>query len=565
MVPSSPPTTGNLFGFAEYLSALALLLVVLGTSDYRYRYRLLLMKYNLRLASVWVVTAIGVGILGIDVWFQNKLPVPIIMANANNLKAILAVIFLAFLIFTLAVALVAPPRFSPRNARRFLDIHYHLIHEGDTQKLLVVIEELQRSIPQIVALASEANEFIDGQQSKGKEAAQIAHAFLLLLGEERFCSLVVNKFPLFALQVLEHAKNKNLAQPMFQFARNIGQRFIQNTESAFYQEDSGYFSGLIGYNRPITKIVYGSYAFIEECATLGESALEVRFEDLQSFSRLQMRGFNRAALAFLIDYLKVTKGCAHPRSYALSRLMGSFETAISTTYQLDGLEAYFEHAAFSRLQVTVDFIGKALDLMSKHAAQPRSFRTAGQGDLRDIYDELADLIMKVIFEASAVSSPEWSAWWVQHNTVLSQLFGFEANSASRIVAFRVRRLLYAEIKSMDRFAHFENARYLGFCLLTLGLAPINRRSGTYRKFFPIQALAATWVKKNFARLWVEQPKVARACLMGTISYDSMKLRLVKTYSSDTKKEPDQAFLYVDPADAPTIKRNWFHLWRSKRC
>ena len=104
LVPSSPPTTGNLFGFAEYLSALALLLVVLGTSDYRYRYRLLLMKYNLRLASVWVVTAIGVGILGIDVWFQNKLPVPIIMANANNLKAILAVIFLAFLIFTLAVA-----------------------------------------------------------------------------------------------------------------------------------------------------------------------------------------------------------------------------------------------------------------------------------------------------------------------------------------------------------------------------------------------------------------------------------------------------------------------------
>lgn len=102
----------DIFGLAEFIATLALLLVVVMISDFRYRYRLAVHQLNLKKIAFWMGLIVGFLILLIDVWFLNKLPVPAILNNANNLKAIVGVIFLAFVFYLIFVSFVRPAIFG---------------------------------------------------------------------------------------------------------------------------------------------------------------------------------------------------------------------------------------------------------------------------------------------------------------------------------------------------------------------------------------------------------------------------------------------------------------------
>jgi hypothetical protein len=89
--------------------------------------------------------------------------------------------------------------------------------------------------------------------------------------------------------------------PFAQFSRNVGEEFIANEASAFYQEDSGFESGLFGYMKPVTS-VFGSYELLERCATQNACPLDVDYRRLDTFDEKQMEGFSRAASAFFDSY-----------------------------------------------------------------------------------------------------------------------------------------------------------------------------------------------------------------------------------------------------------------------
>ncbi|MDR9764087.1 hypothetical protein RJJ37_31450 [Rhizobium redzepovicii] len=276
VLPAAGPQ-GSIFGLAEYLAALALFLVILTTSDYRYRYRLSLTRINLQSAGFWTTAFIGASLLSVDVWFANGMPVPKLLSNAVNLKAALGAVFLALLLRVFYVAVFSPPVFNRYNAKRFFWVHYHLIHEGNAEKLMVVAEELRRSVTRIVGTASKLRR--DTPENEVSDEAKFAYNFLLLMGDSRFCRLVVDKVPSLALILFaEFQKYPGVNLPVFQFARNVGREFVTNTSSAYYQEDSGYYSGLLGYDQPVTRTVFGSYHFIEQCAARGASPLEINLE-----------------------------------------------------------------------------------------------------------------------------------------------------------------------------------------------------------------------------------------------------------------------------------------------
>jgi hypothetical protein len=377
------------------------------------------------------------------------------------------------------------------------------------------------------------------------EHQAIAHDFLLLIGDQRFCRVVVDKVPAFAFVCfLKSQKYRHHHLPIFQFARNVGQEFIRNTTSSFYQEDSGYYSGFVGYVRPVTRIIFGSFEFVEQCAVDGASPLDTDYREFHAFNPTQMEGYTRASLAFLESCLVVTKGRAYPHSYALARMFGSLETAISGTYAINGMVDFINMPAYGHLRVVVDFINRATTLVSRYADRPRTLRISKPSQA-DIYDDLAESTFKTIFAASTVTTPPWTSWSIQHNTVWSDLFGFKDSAANKIIALKVRRLLYNEIKRMDQFANFKGARILGYCLHVLGLAPTNRHTGYHRECYPLQAAALGWAKANFKRLLADHPRVAKACLQGSVSYDSDTHRLVKSFENATEKEPQHEFLELD--------------------
>jgi hypothetical protein len=113
------------------------------TSDFRYSYRLSLTKADLRKAGFWVGLTVGVAILATDVWFENRLPVPKLISNPNNLKALFGFVFLLFVSRVISVAVIRRPRFEKGNAKQFFDTNYHLIHQGNPDRLQVVAEATQ--------------------------------------------------------------------------------------------------------------------------------------------------------------------------------------------------------------------------------------------------------------------------------------------------------------------------------------------------------------------------------------------------------------------------------------
>jgi len=300
LVRAHPSPSGSIFGLAEYLASLALFLVVIVTSDFRYSYRLSLTKTDLRKVGFWVGLSVGTAILVTDVWFENEFPIPKLISNPNNLKAIFGFVFLAFVFRVISVA----------------------------------------------------------------------------------------------------------------------------------------------------------------------------------------------------------------------------------------------------VKVTVDFINDAITLVEKHAVRPNTLRISDPLHA-DIYDDLANLIFKTIDAASFVSSPDWTSWAIQHNAVWSSIFGLHDNATYKIIALKVRRLLYDKIKEMDKFANFQGAHILGYCLNVLGLKLTDRHKGFQKEFYPLQAAALSWTKANFRKLLADYPNVAKACLQGQISYDVVNHRLIKTYANAIEKEPVRVFLDLD--------------------
>lgn len=542
LTPARVPDSNNIFGFAEYLASLALFLVVMTTSDFRFSYRLSLTKYDWKSAGFWLALGVGIALLTTDVWYQNGLPVPHFMTNPNNVKALIGLIFLAFVFVVISIALIRPPVFSKNNAEQFFRSNYHLIHQGDVERLQVVAEELIRSIGPIISLASLERQHLDASKVVPIEQ-RFAHDFLLLIGDDRFCRIVVDKVPAFALSTFQAAQRSNARLPIFQFARNIGQAFIRNTNSAFYQEDSGYYSGFVGIVRPITKVIFGDYRFVERCASDGASPLETDYREFTHFSPLQMEGYRRAALALFESCLEITKGRPFPHSYTLARMFDSFESVLIGVGELDGKKDYSSTPVFGRFSETIDFIKSAIQIVEKKAEPPKTLRIS---DIMhaDIYDDLARLIFECVFSASTVSSPAWTTWAIQHNTVWN-VFGLETNRTRRAIKIKVMRLMYDEIKKMNDWPNFKGARILGYCLNVLGLSAVDRHKGFQREDYPLQASAIMWAKKNFHRLTENNPRVADACLQGSVTYDADKRRLVKTFTNDTGKGPVQEFLELD--------------------
>jgi hypothetical protein len=288
-------------------------------SDFRYRYRLSLTRTNLRKVGFWIGFGIGTAILVTDVWFQNHLPIRKLISNANNLKALLGLLFLLFVFWLISVAIIRPPSFARMNAEQFFSAHYQFIHQGNPDRLQVLAEELPRSIERIVAFAAKTPPAdSDAKPTQMSLAEDRARHLLLLLGDRRFCRVVVDRAPAFAFACfLEAQKHIGDRLPIFQFARNIGQEFIRNTDSAFYQEDSGFDSGLVGYQKPVTNVVFGNYRFVERCASEGESPIDTDYQEFGKFNEKQMEGYTRAALAFFEAYITATHGRAYAHSYAV--------------------------------------------------------------------------------------------------------------------------------------------------------------------------------------------------------------------------------------------------------
>ena len=222
-----------------------------------------------------------------------------------------------------------------------------------------------------------------------------------------------------------------------QFARNVGEEFIVNTSSAFYQEDRGYNSGYFGYSKPITSAVFGSYELIERCASERASPLDLHYAVLGKLDATQMDGFTRAGLSFFDDYL--AKNHSQTHSYAFTRLLHSLKSCANGVYRLNDLSVDASTSPeYARFKSVADFTRRAIEKLAKSGIKPRALRSKDEV-YHDVYDALVQFIVDLISEAATVNVDSFLCWNIQHNTAWAILFSsFNKDYTFQVLRFKVR-------------------------------------------------------------------------------------------------------------------------------
>ena len=218
---------------------------------------------------------------------------------------------------------------------------------------------------------------------------------------------------------------------------------------------------------------------------------------------------------------------------------------------MDGADgSFYKLDEFKRLQVAVAFVDKVIKLLHEKNVPIHSKLKPSDIYPKGIHERLADLMAKLVFSASTVTKPDWTCWEVQHNTVWTELKGYDENETRKWLLKRVSRIIFDEVQRMDKWFNFKGARYLGYCLNVLGF--YDGRDKDFRKSeSPLRLAVLSWTKKNYARMRLESPKVAEACLHGSVSFDSDTFEIVKTYANNTGTKPNEDRFEVDKWLPPT--------------
>lgn len=545
------------FGFSEFLAGLALMVLAWTIADVRYRFRVRTAPIPLMGITFSVVAAIGLLTLLTDLWRSEQWLVPKgNLLTPGSWQAILGGSFLLTFLMWTWFAFIRPPIYGRYNADRYAQTLYRFVLKGSPTELAVIADELAYSASELVRHATDRGKLKnyrpgreDEKMSDPPKVEGYANDLLLLIADKRLCRAIVESSPGTALAVFQAmADSKKHGIQVETFAKNIVNEALANTDSFLYHEAEGYESGLIGYHKPLSQAMFANYAMVETIGTL----LDPDLYGKRKWDVAQWESYCRVVLMTFSSYVK--EGY-EGHSFVLYRAKGYIENAVSDLYTLNELTNAWDTDSSRRLRVVVEFIKDAVKILDEKGV-PDYVCIRGRekpGHLRETYyDHLAAMIFEVIFHASAVRSPPWGCWTIQHNSVWGELFNFNRLDcpAGKVVKFKVRRLLYKEIADMKRFPNFKGAKILGFCLNVMGLTA---RQGDYDKDSrALQKVVVAWTKRNFVWLHSYNPRVAETCLVNGMTFDVENRRLVRTSPAEgLRREPSYMYLDLDPPPPET--------------
>ncbi|PTA72087.1 MULTISPECIES: hypothetical protein [unclassified Stenotrophomonas] len=553
----------KIFGFSEFLAGLALMILAWTIADVRYRFRIRTAPIPLQGLTFGVVVMVGVFTLLTDLWRAEEWLVPQgNLLSPGSWQALLASLFLLTFLTWTWFAFIKPPTYGKRNAKRFAHTLYRFVLKGSPTDLAVVADELARSARALVHYATNRERFErfrggenhDEQRPEPSKVEAYANDILLLIADKRLCRAIVSSSPATALAVFQEiGKTGKYGVQIGTFARNIVDEALANKESFLYHEAEGYESGLIGYVKPLSQAMFANYEMVEEVQTMLAPDILRKSEWDSGY----WEAYCRVVLMTFHDY--VERGFWN-HSSVLYRAKGYIENAASDLYKLDGIPGTWDSDSVRRLRVVVKFIGDAVKVLDRKGV-PEYIRLRIKEEYghpgESFYDHIASMIFEVVLDASAVTSPQWECWTIQHNSVWGELLRSHRldNSAGKVIKFKLRRLLYDEVADMRRFPNFKGARILAFCLNVMGL---RLSQGNHdRDSRALHKAILAWTKRNYAWLHEYNPRIAEHCLVDGLTFEVDNLRIVKTYPAEgLRREPAYVYFDVDaaqPGDGPNAE------------
>lgn len=552
-VGTGPAT--KIFGFSEFLTAVALLALVYTIADVRYKFRIAVTPGSLYVATFSLIAIIGLQTLLTEVWIAEGWWTPrVAVITHNTWQGIFGLLFLGTFMTWMYYAFIRPPVFGRRNARRFAHELYRYILRGNDDELKVIAYELARSAVPLIRYSRRLPTRVGDRETSRREVRtkvevdDYAHDILLLIANRRFCRQVVAASPVTAQAFFEEmARADKFDVPIGQFARNISSEAVAQRGSFLYEEAEGYTSGLLGYLKPVSQAVYGNYELVEALANRVASPLDIHFEERWAWDSQQWEAYGRATLITLKDYL--AKGWGSGHSYSLYRALTDIKCAYRDVYKLNNLAEVSGTDIYERLRVATEFVKYAIDIIDKSPNPPKPLhRIREETYPKNIYDDLAMFVFELCFAASTVKAPPDTCWTIHYICVWSTIFGRTGSNGAawKIVRFKVRRLLFDEIARLTEMPNYKGSRILGFCLNVLGMKTGQNKQNYGLEVYALARAVHSWTRKHYLPLRRSNADVAESVLIGSVSFDEASGRLVKTFIKGLNREPPKHYLELDP-------------------
>lgn len=538
----------SLFGFPEFLTALALLVLVFTVGDVRYRFRIAVAPVPLSRIAFISALVIGLATLVVDAWYGENWPMMAGPIGKSGVQALLGFLFLSVVTIWLLVAYVAPLRFGRWNAKQYIRAVYRVVLKGSDSELAVIADEIASSAKAIVYHCVEQDRFGPDRRSNAHSiVSDAAHDLLLLLGDRRFCRQVALTSPGTAIAIFsEMGIQKKFHLPVADFGRNVMSEAIANHDSLLHHETSDLSWNYLGYTKPFSTALLSNFELVEALASDGTSPLDI---DLTIRWDLDPRGYAAygKALQILCEaYLSSSAYGTH--SFAIFRAFHVFRNGIGSTYRLndDSVSDFYSRPEYRKLQTCVYAVKDIIKLIDKAGKKPTQPvpHDSQRHVSTDFYDVIVDLMFEAVYEAASVKGDQTRVWSVQYGIVWSGFFTIYSGRAWSAVRVRLRRRLFEEVEYMTSLPNYKGAAILGMLLNVMGVQEGTSR-GHGRESYPLRRAVIRWTRKHYMGLREKLPDVAEACLVGGISFDEEKRALVKTFSKGLNREPTKHFLVLD--------------------
>lgn len=535
----------SIFGIAEFLTTVAIFTVAYNVSDDKYKFRINIAKIPLLHVFFYVTVISAALIIANTLWFDFNLPIPRLLNNPLIIETLVAIILIAVLAVWLYVTFLKPPHFSSRNAARFARQVLRGIAGGNEQELAAVAYEVGRSASELVAIARQRTNQRDltngGFVSARTKAAQIANDVLLLLGDRRFCRHVAKQAPWTVAELFREVGKEPLGDLQFvQFARNVSSELLADPDTAIHHEDEWFRSGLIGHLKPVSVSVFGNSDLIDALASRAGSPLDPLWQDQRAWESRSWDTYNRAVRLYLSDRLK--KGRKIGVSTALHQICNGYEHIALDAYRINKMpDSYRQSIEYHRIRKAVEFLNEAIKLLEELevSGPKKAYLHDGRVAHPDIFDLLSEVAFELIVAAGDVNTSDFRSWEVQHNTVWSPLMRDYSDSEVRaIFRSRLQRLIWKEVRDMERAPSYKGARVILVCLNVMGF----RMDHAVHKPKEVRALKRAllkWIRHNYLKLLKDYPDVARSCTGASLSFDPEEKALIKTYGAFWGKEPNR--------------------------
>lgn len=494
------------FGFSEFLTSLALMVLAWTTSDARYRFRIDCAPIPLKGITFGVVVIVGMLTLLTDLWRAQQWPVPTSFPLEQWQAIMGGMLLLTFLTWAW-FAFIKPPKYGALNAKRFTRALYLQILNGSTENLSIIADEIPRSAHKIIKYAN--------KEGKSRASRQ-ANCILELISDKRLCKSIINNSPTTALFVFQEISNANRYDiPIEKFIQNITIESLNNKNSFLYRDPIPFDSKAVKHTKPIDETLFSNNKITE---TIGGS-LSPYVLDIDSWDNDQWKAYFKITLITL-------RNCdpeeQKQQPMALITSIKNIQQATTGLHKLNSNpDTATEDGEYARLKATIKFTEDSINILNEKIistnTKPHIHKRTRDASL-NIYDALSLLMHAVIKNASEVTNPRWSN--ILECEIMSHPFFFKTPkkiTPEGVIQGGFRRLIYGDmmlIKVFDLDQPAGLARFLFHLTTTNKL--IQNKNGENSVLFD---LILRWFKNNYDYIYIKNPRVARLCLKEDITYN----------------------------------------------